>query len=273
MNLTDVNWSTTLFMVALHVLALMAFLPQFFSWGGVLWMLGLYYITLCWGITTGFHRLVSHRSFKTPRWLERFLVTCGTLAMQHGPIDWIGLHRHHHKYSDQDNDHHDSNKGFWWSHMGWMLYKVPAMEHVDKFTKDLQKDPYYVWLNQNFVIPQVILGVILYVLGGWSYVIWGVFVRLVLCYHLTWTINSVTHKWGKDHWVTEDKSRDNVWVSLVTFGEGHHQGHHCFPWSSKHNLVGGPDITYGHIRLLEMLGLCWDVKVPTQEELDKKRKV
>ena len=122
MNLTDVNWSTTLFMVALHVLALMAFLPQFFSWGGVLWMLGLYYITLCLGITMGFHRLVSHRSFKTPRWLERFLVTCGTLAMQHGPIDWIGLHRHHHKYSDQDNDHHDSNKGFWWSHMGWMLY-------------------------------------------------------------------------------------------------------------------------------------------------------
>jgi len=263
MNLTDVNWSTTLFMVALHVLALMAFLPQFFSWGGVLWMLGLYYITLCWGITTGFHRLVSHRSFKTPRWLERFLVTCGTLAMQHGPIDWIGLHRHHHKYSDQDNDHHDSNKGFWWSHMGWMLYKVPAMEHVDKFTKDLQKDPYYVWLNQNFVIPQVILGVILYVLGGWSYVIWGIVVRLVLAYHATWTINSLTHMFGDKEFDSGDNSRNNGPVSIFTFGEGWHNNHHMYPWSAKHGILPYQfDMTWLHIVALGKLGLATDIKVP-----------
>jgi fatty-acid desaturase len=114
-----------LFMAAIHALALVALLPQFWSVPAVASMLVLYWITGCLGVTLGYHRLLAHRALRVPQWLERFFATCGALSCQHGPIDWVGLHRHHHKFSDTDADHHDSNKGFWWSHMGWMLEAIP----------------------------------------------------------------------------------------------------------------------------------------------------
>jgi stearoyl-CoA desaturase (delta-9 desaturase) len=140
---------TIVFMVVIHALALVALLPRFWSLPAVASLLVLYWITACLGVTIGYHRLLSHRAFRVPTWLERFFATCGALSCQHGPIDWVGLHRHHHKFSDTDADHHDSNKGFWWAHMGWMFQDIPAMGAIPRLTGDLARDPYYRWLNSS----------------------------------------------------------------------------------------------------------------------------
>ena len=258
----NINWTTSAWLIGVHLLSLLALLPQFFSWSAVGVFFILYYITLCWGITIGFHRLLSHRSFSVPKWLERFFALCGTLSVQHGPITWVGLHRHHHLHSDELVDHHNSNKGFFWSHMGWMFYKVPIEHEIPKFTKDLMKDPFYQWLEKYFLIPQFILGLTLYYFGGWSFVIWGVFFRLMACYHLTWLINSAVHKWGTRPFETGDNSTNNKWLALPTFGESWHNNHHMYQWSAKHGLFPGEfDLTWFHIDLLQYLGLAHDVKV------------
>jgi len=213
------DWSVIIFMTAIHLIALLAFLPGNFSWSAVFLALFLHWVTGGLGITLGWHRLVSHRSFQTPKWLEYLLVFCGTLSMQGGPIWWVGLHRHHHLYSDQNNDHHDSNKGFWWSHMGWMMRDVPAEHEIDRFTKDIENDPVYKFFDDYFLGIQIALAVVLYLIGGWSFVLWGVFVRLVAVYHCTWLVNSATHKFGYRTYESGDKSTNCWWVALLAYGE------------------------------------------------------
>ncbi|MBF2077568.1 MAG: acyl-CoA desaturase [Synechococcales cyanobacterium T60_A2020_003] len=257
------NWGVILFMTFIHVMALFAFLPGNFSWAAVGVMLLLHWITGGLGITLGLHRLVSHRSFQVPKLLEYFLVFCASLACQGGPIEWVGLHRHHHAYSDQNNDHHDSSKGFWWSHMGWMMYEVPAKKELDRFTKDISSDPVYRFLDKYFLLVQAALGVVLYVLGGWPFVIWGIFVRLVLVYHCTWFVNSATHKWGYRSHESGDRSTNCWWVALVTYGEGWHNNHHAYQYSARHGLQWWEfDITWLTICFLERLGLATKVKLP-----------
>ena len=163
-------------MVVVHSIALLALLPQFFSWNAVLLALVLHWVTGCLGITLGWHRLISHRSFQVPKWLEYFFVFCGSLACQHGPLMWVGLHRHHHANTlTRAMTTTDSNKGFWWSHMGWMLRDVPAKRDIERFIRDISDDPVYLFFDKYFLLLQVILGVVLYALGGWSFVIWGIF--------------------------------------------------------------------------------------------------
>jgi stearoyl-CoA desaturase (delta-9 desaturase) len=256
-------------MVVIHVLALVALLPTFWSWQAVTALVVLYWLTACLGVTIGYHRLLCHRSFRVPRWLERFFATCGALSCQHGPIDWVGLHRHHHKFSDTDADHHNSHRGFWWSHMSWMFEEIPAMAAVPRLTGDLARDPYYRWLNSWFLILQVLLGGLLFWIGtvtgagGWALVLWGIPLRLVLVYHATWLVNSATHCWGYARHDSGDQSRNNPWVAAVTFGEGWHNNHHAFPHSARHGF--GPrefDLTWQHIRLLRALGLATNVRLP-----------
>ena len=185
------NWGVISFMAALHGLALIALLPQFWSWESTATLLILYWVTACLGVTIGYHRVLSHRALRLPQWLERFFATCGALSCQHGPIDWVGLHRHHHKFSDTDSDHHNSHRGFWWSHMGWMFRDIPAERAVPQFTGDLAKDPYYRWLNRWFLVLQLPLAGLLFWIGsvtgagGWALVLWGIPLRLVLVYHCT----------------------------------------------------------------------------------------
>ncbi|MFH7243333.1 MAG: acyl-CoA desaturase [Spirulina sp.] len=261
------DWVTLLFMVAMHAMALLAFLPGNFSWAAVGVALLLHWVTGCLGITLGWHRLISHRSFQVPKWLEYFFVFCGTLACQHGPITWVGLHRHHHAYSDQSNDHHDSNKGFWWSHMGWMLRDVPAKKEMGRFTRDISEDPVYLFFEKYFLATQIVLGVVLYFLGGWPFVMWGIFVRLVAVYHCTWLVNSATHKFGYRTYETEDKSTNCWWVAVVTYGEGWHNNHHAFQYSARHGLRWWEiDITWMTIRLLEIVGLAKKVKLVNSAE-------
>jgi sn-1 stearoyl-lipid 9-desaturase len=152
---------TTGFMLAMHVLAVVALLPRFYSVQGLVVLGVLYWMTVL-GVTLGLHRLLCHRSFEAPRWLERLLVLMGTLACQSGPIEWVGLHRHHHKFSDQPNDHHDAGRGLWWAHSAWMLHPIPAVEHVDRLTGDVQRDPLYRWLDRWFLLLQLPMGAALY---------------------------------------------------------------------------------------------------------------
>jgi stearoyl-CoA desaturase (delta-9 desaturase) len=255
-------WHIIIYMATIHFLALFAFLPGNFSWRAVGVTLFLYWLTACIGITLGYHRLVSHRSFETPKWLEYFLVFCGTLACEGGPISWVGLHRIHHKFSDHDGDPHDSNKGFWWSHMGWMFIKNPANKDVPKYTKDIQNDPFYLFCEKYFIPIQVVLGLLLFWWGGWSLVIWGIFLRLVLVFHVTWFVNSATHKFGYVSHESHDHSRNCWWVALLTFGEGWHNNHHAFQYSARHGLAWWEiDLTWFTIKILEFLGLAKNIKL------------
>ncbi len=263
------RWGTIGFMVLIHALTIFAFLRNSWHWQAFLTLIILYWVTACLGVTLGYHRLLSHRSFAVPKWLEHLFATCGALSCQHGPIDWVGLHRHHHVFSDTDADHHNSNKGFWWSHMGWMFEAIPAMETVPRLTRDLSKDKYYRWLNKYFLLLQLPLAGMLYFIGsmsevgGWTLILWGIPVRLVLVYHVTWLVNSATHCWGSVEFPSEDSSKNNAFVAALTFGEGWHNNHHAFPNSARQGILKGQiDLTWEHIRLLKVLGLATKIRLP-----------
>ena len=260
------SWPVIIYMTMIHLIALLAFLPQFFSWQAVGIAFALYWLTAGIGITLGYHRLVTHRSFETPKWLEYILIFCGTLACEGGPISWVGLHRIHHKYSDHDGDPHDSNRGFWWSHLIWMLVDNPANADIPKYTKDIKDDPFYQFCEKYFIPVQVVLGLLLFWWGGWSFVVWGIFLRLVLVFHVTWFVNSATHKFGYKSHESNDYSRNCWWVALLTFGEGWHNNHHAYQYSARHGLQWWEiDLTWMTIQLLQLLGLAKNVKLaPTK---------
>lgn len=256
------QWTIILFMAAIHVGALFAFLPSNFSWAAVGLAVLFHWITGGLGITLGWHRLLTHRSFQAPKWLEYFFAFCGSLAMEGGVIEWVGLHRNHHMHSDKEPDQHNSNKGFWWSHMGWMLHQVPAKETVERLTKDINQDPFYKFLDTYFLPIQIALGVVFYLLGGWPFVVWGIFVRLVLVYHCTWFVNSATHQFGYRTHDADDRSTNCWWVALLTYGEGWHNNHHAFPHSARHGLAWWEfDLTWVTIWTLEKLGLAKKVRL------------
>lgn len=261
-----INWLNSFFFIGVHIGAVFAFFPNNFSWKAVGVALFLYWFSGGLGITLGYHRLVTHRSFQTPKWLEYFLVFCGTLACQGGPIEWVGTHRIHHLYSDKDLDPHDSNKGFLWSHMGWLVCHSPSKSEVPRFTKDIIDDPVYQFLENYFILVQIALGVALFLIGGPSFVFWGIFVRIVWVYHCTWLVNSATHKFGYQSYESNDRSTNCWWVALLVFGEGWHNNHHAFQYSARHGLKWWEiDMTWMTIQLLQFLGLAKDVKLAKTE--------
>ncbi|MBR8833663.1 MAG: acyl-CoA desaturase [Stigonema ocellatum SAG 48.90 = DSM 106950] len=263
----QINWVNTLFFAALHIGALFAFLPSNFSWKAVGVALLLYWVTGGLGITLGFHRLVTHRSFQAPKLLEYFLVFCGTLACQGGPIEWVGTHRIHHLHSDQSLDPHDSNQGFWWSHMGWLIYQGQDESEAPRLTKDIADDPVYQFFQKYFIFIQIALGLLLLLLGGWSFVVWGIFVRMVFVWHCTWLVNSATHKFGYRSYESEDRSTNCWWVALLVFGEGWHNNHHAYQYSARHGLKWWEiDLTWMTIQLLQVLGLATNVKLAEKKQ-------
>jgi stearoyl-CoA desaturase (delta-9 desaturase) len=256
------DWTIISFLAFLHIMALFVLLPSNFSWAAVGVAILLHWITGGLGITLGFHRLITHRSFETPKIVEYFFALCGALACEGGVIDWVGMHRMHHLYSDQTPDPHDSNKGFWWSHMGWMLYDSPAKADIPRFTKDIGNDPVYQFLQKYFILLQVALGLVLYAIGGWSFVVWGVFFRLVVVFHCTWFVNSATHKFGYQSHDANDHSKNCWWVALVTYGEGWHNNHHAYQYSARHGLQWWEiDTTWMTIQLLQLVGLAKNIKL------------
>ncbi len=252
-----------IFTVILHLAVLLAFLPGNFNWAAVGVAVLLHWMTIGLGIAFGFHRLATHRSLQVPKWLEYFLILCGTLALQGGVMGWVGYHRVHHLHSDEKGDPHTPNEGFWWSHIGWLMHTVPAKPELPRMTKDISDDAFYRFCHRYYIELQVALGVLLYLLGGWPFVVWGIFVRLFVGIHSTMFVNSACHTIGYRNQDSGDRSTNCWWVALLTFGEGWHNNHHAFQYSARHGLKWWEiDMTWMTIRLLQFLGLATNVKLP-----------
>jgi stearoyl-CoA desaturase (delta-9 desaturase) len=262
------SWINVAFFGTIHALALLA--PWFFSWPALGVTIFLHWLFGSIGICLGYHRLLSHRSFQVPKWLEYAIATLGALALQGGPIFWVAGHRLHHAYTeDEDKDPYSSKRGFWWSHMQWILYPRPEFfepETYKRFAPELARDPFYCWLNHYFLLLQIPLGILLYVLGGWSFVIYGIFARLVLLWHSTWLINSATHLWGYRNFKLDDNSRNLWWAAILTYGEGWHNNHHADPKVAKAGLTWWEiDMTWWAIKVLQTLGLAKKVVMPPNQ--------
>ena len=257
----EVNWVTAIFMGLFHVGAVAALF--FFAWKPFLVSLVLWWVATSLGVGMCYHRLLTHRGYKTHRWIEYFLTVCATLSLEGGPIFWVATHRIHHQYSDHEGDPHSPIDGKWWSHMGWILMGK-SMHHdtttLARYVPDLAKDKFYIWITKYHYVPMIVLGAVLLAVGGIPYVLWGIFFRTVIGLHSTWLVNSATHSWGSRRFATRDLSTNNFWVALVTWGEGWHNNHHAHPTSSAHGLRWYEvDTNWYCIWLLKKLRLAWDV--------------
>lgn len=258
-----INWITCVAFAVFHIGAVAAFF--FFSWPAFFSALALYWITLSFGIGMGYHRLLTHRSYKVPKPIEYFLTICATLALEGGPMFWVATHRVHHQFSDKHGDPHSPRDGRWWAHIIWML--VGDVTHCDtalcaRYAPDLAKDRFHAWITKYHYVPLTVTGILLFAFGGLPCLLWGVFLRVTLGLHVTWMVNSLTHIWGARRFETRDDSRNNWFVALLSFGEGWHNNHHAHPTSARHGLAWYElDITWLTIRLLQRIGLAKSVKV------------
>ncbi|HUJ96371.1 MAG TPA: fatty acid desaturase [Terriglobales bacterium] len=255
----EINWVTAGFMAAFHIGAIAAIF--FFTWKAFFLAAFLWWVSGSLGIGMCYHRLLTHRGYKTPKWLEYFMTVCATLALEGGPIFWVATHRIHHQFSDVEGDPHSPIDGKWWSHMGWIL-TGKSMHHdtttLARYVPDLAKDKFHVWITKYHYVPMIGLGVILLALGGLPFLMWGIFVRTVLGLHFTWMVNSVTHTWGSRRFATRDLSTNNWFVgTFLTFGEGFHNNHHAHPVSARHGIAWYEiDLNWYGIWALKKLGLA-----------------
>jgi stearoyl-CoA desaturase (delta-9 desaturase) len=260
---TGINWATCITMVVFHIGAVAALFM--FSWPVVIATVGLWWLANGLGIGVGYHRLLTHRGFKTPKIVEYFLTVCGTLALEAGPIAWVTTHRIHHAHTDAPGDPHTPRDGSWWAHMGWVLTGTAQRYDTDvceRYAPDLMKDPVHRWLEKWYFVPLIALGVVLLAVGGWPMLFWGIFMRVTFGLHATWLVNSATHLWGTRRFETTDDSRNSWWVALLSFGEGWHNNHHAHPRAARHGLAWYEvDFNWWSIRLLCLLGLAKSVKL------------
>jgi fatty-acid desaturase len=271
-----------------HALALLACIPWLFSWSGLAWAVAGLYVFGTLGINIGYHRLLTHKSFACPPWLEKCLTILGVCCWQGSPMSWAAVHRMHHQNSDEPEDPHTPLKNFFWSHMGWFMMYSPTIWNIstyDRYARDLLRNRFVksyerprVWRMTHaiqwavFLLAGAGVGAILTQtwLGalqmGLSWLVWGVFVRTVAVWHITWSVNSFTHVWGYRNFKTRDNSRNNWLVGLVSNGEGWHNNHHAQPRSAAHGMRWWEfDLSYLTIRAFEITGLAWNVVRPRRE--------
>ncbi|CAN1175514.1 Palmitoyl-monogalactosyldiacylglycerol delta-7 desaturase, chloroplastic [Linum perenne] len=256
---------------ATHLLALYA--PFCFSWSLFFMAYVIMFITGCWGICLSYHRNLSHKSFKiTPKWLEYLFAYCGVHALQGDPLTWVSNHRFHHRHTDTERDPHSAVLGFWHSHMGWIFDSALVKEKCGKRNnvEDLKSQAFYRWLRNTYVLHPLGLAILLYALGGFPYIVWGMGVRVVASHHFTWLVNSASHIWGTRSWNTNDLSKNNWWVGILAYGEGWHNNHHAFQYSARQGLEWWQiDITWYIVKFLEANGLAYDVKLPNHMHMQK----
>lgn len=273
--------------VAIHLLALLAALPWFFSWTGVVLLVCGMYVFGLLGVNIGFHRLITHRGFSCPLWLERTLVILGTCSLQLSPPYWVAIHRRHHHFADKEKDPHSPLVGFLWAHFGWLLVRKPDMKPapmIDRYARDIMRDPLYAMLERNnsWIFLTAASWVAIYLAGfcvaaltgtgfwesvqfGLSLFVWGCALRTVLVWHTTWAVNSVTHVWGYRNYDTPDDSRNNWIVAFLAGGEGWHNNHHADPASARHGHKPGEiDLAWLTICGLVRLGLVSKVALPSR---------
>jgi stearoyl-CoA desaturase (delta-9 desaturase) len=266
-----INWVTATFMGLFHLGAVAALF--FFTWPAFFLACFLWWVSGSLGIGMCYHRLLTHRGYKTYPWVEYFLTLCATLALEGGPIFWVATHRIHHQYSDQPGDPHSPIDGKWWSHMGWIL-TGKSMHHdtttLARYVPDLAKDKFHVWITKYHYVPLTVLGLILLAIGGLPFLLWGIFLRTVIGLHATWAVNSATHIWGSRRFRTRDLSTNNWLVAIFTFGEGWHNNHHAHPTSARHGLAWYEvDLNWYGIRALQRLGLAWDIRKVDLHEIER----
>lgn len=256
-----IQWSTIIAVTIFHVFAIAALFN--FSWANLTAAFITWWIAGSFGIGLGYHRLLTHKGFKAPKWLEYFLTFCGTMALQSGAISWVTTHRMHHAFTDTEKDPHSPIQGLYWAHIGWIFQgtaQIQSEATMQRYSPDLMKDPVHRFMNKYYWVTPILVGVVLFAIGGFSMVLWGSFLRTVLGWHFTWLVNSATHTWGSRRFESRDTSTNNGWVAAVTFGEGWHNNHHAFPRSARHGLTWKEfDVNWVQIRLLEKLGLISDV--------------
>ncbi len=279
-----IAWQYATSFVGYHAIALLALFPWFFSWTGVvLAILGLYVFGTL-GINLCYHRLLTHRGLVLPRRLEHAFAILGLCCVQDTPARWVAIHRRHHEHADERSDPHSPLVNFFWGHMGWLLIENEELRTLgiyDRYSKDILRDPFYRSLERNRWFLFVLASWVIFYAGGFaaalmlgdsaaqahqfgaSVLVWGVFVRTVLVWHITWSVNSVTHRWGYRNYATDEGSRNNFLVGIISNGEGWHNNHHAAPRSAKHgHLWWEFDVTYLTIRLLALMGLARNVALP-----------
>ena len=281
-----IAWTYAVTITLVHGIALAAFVPWLFSWSGLIAaIVGVHVFGQ--GINLCYHRLLTHRSARVPKWLEHTFVMVALCCLQDTPGRWVATHRMHHNHSDEVQDPHSPLVRFLWAHVGWLLVRNSATESVDtyrRYARDILEDPFYMSLEKSFAWVWIWLahataffaagfaigwwqeGAMAGVQFGLSLLVWGVFVRTVLVWHITWSVNSLTHLFGYSNYTTDDHSRNNWLVAILTVGEGWHNNHHHDPASaSNHHRWWELDVTWMQIRLLERVGLATRVIRPRHE--------
>ena len=243
-----------------------------FHWSSLAIFVAMWLLSQNVGIAVSYHRQLTHRSFTSPKWLEYAMAVCGALALQGSPIYWVAVHRMHHQYTDKPGDPHSPRDGKWWSHMGWIMHGALHSETtmLPRYAPDLRRDRFYRWLENWHWLPITLAAILMLgcgiAMGGWklgiSWVLWGVFLRIAIGFHVTWLVNSATHLWGARRFDTRDDSTNNWLVALLTGGEGWHNNHHAYPASATHGMAWWEvDFNYLVIRLLALVGLAKNIKV------------
>ncbi|MFN6130545.1 MAG: acyl-CoA desaturase [Planctomycetota bacterium] len=280
-----VYWIYALSLGLVHVLSLFALVPSLFSFSGLAVLVVTHVLFDGLGVSIGYHRLLTHRGFSCPRWLEHLLAILGICTLQDSPARWVAVHRMHHQHSDHQPDPHTPLVTFFWGHVGWLLVvdrRHDSIFHFERYVRDMLHDRFYFVLEKYLGWLWIYLGHAALITGmgygfgllwgmssseaGWlalSWLVWGVFVRTVFTLHVTWAVNSVCHTWGYRNYETRDNSRNSWWVALLTFGEGWHNNHHADQRSARHGHKWYEfDASWWTIRTLERMGLAWDVIGP-----------
>jgi len=247
--------------VGLHLACLGAFLTGVNA--TALLLCGLTYFVRMFGITAGYHRYFAHRAYKTSRVGQFVLAWLGCSAVQKGPLWWAAHHRDHHRYSDTPADPHSPHQtSFWWSHVGWVLSKDHEYTPWEQIP-DWSSYPELRWLDRWHWVPGLVLALLCWLSAGWAGLIWGFAISTVLVYHATFAINSLSHLIGRRRYATDDESRNNLFLALITLGEGWHNNHHHYQSSANQGFFWWElDISYCVIRLLSFVGLTWDLRKP-----------
>ncbi len=257
-----VNWRTSIPFIIIHLLPFVAI------WTGVSVRAAVLFVVLYWGrlffVTGGFHRYFAHKSYKTNR-VVQFLIAFGaTSANQKGPLWWAGWHRHHHRFSDTDEDLHSPRKGFWWSHVGWILCDR-FKETPTRYIKDFDAYPELRWLDKYWIVPPIIVAGASLAIAGLPGLFFGYFASTILLMHTTYLVNSVTHLFGKRRYATVDTSRNSFLIALLTWGEGWHNNHHYYQASVRQGFFWWEiDLTYYILVVMSWFGLVKDFRVPPE---------
>jgi stearoyl-CoA desaturase (delta-9 desaturase) len=266
-----IHWVKSIPFLAVHVVALATVVVGPFSWPLVALALASYFVRM-FGITAGYHRYFAHRSYRTSRAFQLVLAVLGATSTQKGALWWAAHHRDHHRFSDQPEDIHSPlQRGFWWSHVGWILSTRHDATKLERI-KDFARYPELRWLDRFHVVPPIAYASLLLVLGGLPALLWGYFVSTVFLWHGTFLVNSLAHVFGRRRYETSDGSRNSLLIALATMGEGWHNNHHHYQSAANQGWFWWEiDVTWYALRALAALGVVRDLRTPPAAVRDRDR--